>query len=349
MLVARSKGYLWFPTLIRLTNGDCMAVMSTYADKHVDTAVSAVSWSHDGGLTWTKPIEAQFGDASLKRPGDDELLLPYYLKPLPDGSLGAPYQLCPKRKQELRLVKEGVSVSGLPKPDRSVAPDLGLAGFVFNGQTVKLKNGNYLANLYGYFKDEERYSLLAAESADGVKWTWKATVAGKDCPLDGKEGPCESAVCRLADGRLMCVFRMDSNVPYGQSFSSDEGKSWSEAVAMKGPFSVQPSLAVLPSGTVALSGGRPGIHVWLNADKTGLNWQRVDVGALHNETVKDEPIKEPGNTSAYTEVVALDDTHLLLIYDRIPHGWSAIPETSTETNSVWVVRVTVAPGKPAAN
>jgi hypothetical protein len=41
-------------------------------------------------------------------------------------------------------------------------------------------------------------------------------------------------------------------------------------------------------------------------------------------------------------VVALDDTRLLVIYDRIPHGWSAIPKDSTETNSVWVVRLALA-------
>ena len=63
--------------------------------------------------------------------------------------------------------------------------------------------------------------------------------------------------------------------------------------------------------------------------------------ANHNAHRPDEPIKSPGNTSSYTEVVPLDANHLLLIYDRIPHGWNRIPPGSTETNSVWVTRVTV--------
>jgi hypothetical protein len=46
-------------------------------------------------------------------------------------------------------------------------------------------------------------------------------------------------------------------------------------------------------------------------------------------------------TSAYTEVVTLDDTHVLYIYDRIPNGWYPIPEDSSETNSVWIVRMTL--------
>jgi hypothetical protein len=351
-----------------------MAVMSNLADRNVETATALIAWTHDGGLTWTKPIAAQYGDVSLRRPGDDELLLPYYLKPLPDGSIGAPYQVWPKRKQELRLVKEGVSVTGLPRKDRSFAPELGLAGFVFNGQSVKLKNGSYLATLYGYFEDPKaevgatgaakpeaakteaqpraegqkveapkRYSLITAESPDGVRWTWKSTVADEKCALPGKEGPCESAMCRLQDGRILCVYRMSADASYGHSFSSDEGKTWTEPAVMHDMGAVEPSLTVMKDGMVALSGGRPGLFLWINTDKTAKAWQRIDIRANHNEFVKDEPITQAQHSSSYTEVVALDDTHLLYIYDRIPNGWSAIPEGSNDTNSVWVVRATVTP------
>ena len=36
VLVARSKGYLWFPTVARLSNGELAAMMSDYADEHGD-------------------------------------------------------------------------------------------------------------------------------------------------------------------------------------------------------------------------------------------------------------------------------------------------------------------------
>lgn len=45
--------------------------------------------------------------------------------------------------------------------------------------------------------------------------------------------------------------------------------------------------------------------------------------------------------TGYTEVAVLDDMHLLVIYDRVPNGWLAIPTDSKETNSAWVVRVTM--------
>ena len=121
--------------------------------------------------------------------------------------------------------QEGVLVAGWPRPDRSFAPQLGLAGFVFNGQTVTLKDGSFLGTLYGYFKDTKRYSLVAAESKEGVHWKIRSIIADERCALPGGEGPCEAAMCRLKDGRLMCVFRLDSGA----------GMARSEAATKAGP------------------------------------------------------------------------------------------------------------------
>jgi len=344
VLVARSKGYLWFPTLVKLSGGDLAALMSNYADEHVKTATAAACWSGDGGLTWSAPKAALYGDCPFRLPSGDTVLLPYYLFPRGAGVMGAPYQVCGRGKRDWQAVSPGVTVTGWPRPDRNFAPELGLAGFVFNGQTVTLKAGGYLTTLYGWFKDQKRYSLVAAESTDGVAWKIRSVIADENCKLPGAEGPCESAVCRLKDGRLLCVYRLASNVPYGQQWSQDEGKTWTAPRAMNGPFSVQPSLAVMKDGMVVLSGGRPGLYAWFNLDGTGNDWQRVDVLANHNACIPREKISNPaagGNTSSYTEVVVLDDSHLLYIYDRIPRGWHRIPAGSPETNSVWVVRLSV--------
>ena len=60
--------------------------------------------------------------------------------------------------------------------------------------------------------------------------------------------------------------------------------------------------------------------------------------ANHNAALPKETLKK---TSGYTELVALDESTLLVIYDRIPFGWGAIPADSTETNSCWVVRLKI--------
>jgi len=340
VLVNRSRGYCWFPSLVVLANGDLMATMSNYADVHTDESTSYNCFSSNGGRTWSTPVVAPYGEASLRLPNGDQLFLPYYMTERP-GGMGAPYKRVPKGTNQL-LVEEEVLVTGWPRPDRKIAPELPNSGFVFNGDPVALSDGGYLATLYGNFEEDKRYNLVAAYSSDGTNWTIRSIVADHNCALAGSEGPCESAMGRLKDGRIMCVFRLESGVPYGQTWSEDEGRTWSTPVVMDGVFSVQPGMAVTPEGVVAISGGRPGIFLWLNADGSGQGWEKIDLVANHNEFCNDKISPEVWNgTSAYTEVVALDDSNLLVVYDRAPSGWQAIPEDSTECNSVWVVRATL--------
>lgn len=341
VLVARSEGYLWFPTLVPLASGELLAVMSNYHDDHVEKATAQLCWSGDGGLTWSRPQDGLYSDSAVRLASGEQLLLPYYLRPQADKAIGAPHQLIAKEKRESKVVDPGVKVAGWPRPGGSFSTKLGLAGFVFNGNSVEVKDG-YLATLYGFFEGTKRYSLVAAQSEDGVNWNIRSTVAEENCELPGGEGPCEAAMCRLKDGRLMCIFRLASNVAYGQAFSDDDGQTWSKPASVAGASSVQPALAALKSGPIVLTGGRPGLWAWFNAAGDGKQWDRIDLLAHHNACRPDDPIANPASgTSAYTEVVALDDHTILCIYDRLARGWNAIPKGSGETNSVWAVRITV--------
>ena len=128
----------------------------------------------------------------------------------------------------------------------------------------------------------------------------------------------------------MCIYRLDSELTYGQIWSADEGKTWSEPVECKGPRSVEPSLVVLKDGMVVLSGGRPGVKLWTNDDDAGKEWQEVDINEFRNRF-------PPENHSAtgYTEMVALDDTHLLYIYhyQRAPGRIGVVRVTLAKTLS----------------
>jgi hypothetical protein len=256
-------------------------------------------------------------------------------------------------KREVRVVKEGLAVTGWPRPDRSQDEKRGWAGFGFNGQTLPLPSGDYLATLYGKFQGADIpvhvWGLVLAESRDGLNWKIRSIIVDeKTCKAFNSAS--ESAIARLKDGRLMCVFRVASGVPYGQTFSSDEGRTWTEPITMAGVFSVRPCLTVMADGMVALSGGRPGLFLWLNLDGTGKDWQQIDILAIHNAACSNEQItsiSEPlRQTTSYIKVVPLDDSHLLLIYDRVPYGWKAIPSESTETNSIWAMQVTLAKSRP---
>jgi hypothetical protein len=67
----------------------------------------------------------------------------------------------------------------------------------------------------------------------------------------------------------------------------------------------------------------------------------VDILAHHNAAHPEEPIRQPDHTTSYTEIAVMDDSHLIFMYDRVPHSWSAIPTMSADTNSIWVVRVSL--------
>ena len=358
VLVKRSRWYCWFPSLIRQLDGTLWAVMQAYADIHVSSSFFYLSRSRDGGLTWDEPrVIGSAGVSHLLLADGSVVVLPYYLQPRPGGAIGAPCNVLSPQGQ-LSVRPSGVTVTGWPRPLQPLSPDYpDRAGFVFNGQAVRGQRGEYLTTLYGRFEGDSRYSLAFVESEAGFDWRVRSIIAGADCPLKGVEGPCESAICRLLDGRLMCVFRSMSFVPYGQTWSGDDGRTWTKPAAMTAA-SVEPSLQVMPAGVLALSGGRPGISLWFSTDGAGACWQSVDIAAHHNAcrtqdlinpdstkawVAQDEMIRQGlgGFTSSYTELMRVDDRHLLLIYDRLGCGWHPIPDESDETNSVWVIQITV--------
>lgn len=348
-LVHRSAGFLWFPSLDRLSDGRWFAVMSTYADQAQDVTPSVFCFSTDQGRTWSKPVEGQYGELALNQSDGSTLLMPYYLRfQSDDRATGVAQRIAP-RANKVEPSATPVEVSGWPRKIGLLDADLGgkpewkLASFVFNGQTVRSSDDKaHLATLYGRFAGTRRYSLVLAESADGLKWKIRSIIADEKCPLRGGEGPCESALVRLKDGRLLCVYRLDSGVPYGHNFSSDDGKTWSDAKPLDGPYSVQPSLAVSAKNGLLLSGGRPGLLLWWNPQGDAIRWHKVDVQAHHNRWIPDDPISKAivgfdSNSSSYTEIRWIDDRHFLMLYDRLASGWQAIPKNSPATNSVWIV------------
>lgn len=345
-LVGRRRGYFWFPNLWTMPNGDLLSTISPVPDIHLSGVPYYVLWSRDGGLTWSEPqVSCDGGQTLLHLHAGDSIMLPYDLRPRPDG-IGAPHNIIHAGQRVFDYVPTGVVITGMPAPVPLILPGLDVVSYSFNGQTLWLEDGTYLATAYGHFEGDERDSIVAVESTDGANWSVRSIVADASCPVPGRGGPSESAICRLQDGRIMCVFRVESKFPFGQTFSSDEGRSWTPAAAMPGVFSVQPSLAVMADGAIALSGGRLGLYLWLNADGAGLRWQQIDILAHHNSCLPQEPITYSEDlsrqqTTAYTEVVALDEKTLLYIYDRAPNGWRRIPEDMNDTNSVWLVRATV--------
>ena len=343
VLVARSSSWLWFPTVSRLTNGEYIAKMYATGDMAMYSFSGLVSWSPDGGLSWSEPDGVTyFGPSSLNTPDGDHLILPFDLRPLSDGSHGAPHNVIPRAERAVRYRARKVKIAGFPRPAGLKSTEIGSSAFAFDGQVIASRDGAYLTTLYGKFVGDSGESTVLAESRNGLEWHVRSVIAAADYAVPGAEGPSETALCRLRDGRLFAVFRLKARRPYAKVWSEDDGHTWTTPVVMEGMCSVQPRMHVMENGTLVLVGGRPGIHVWVDRHGLGERWEHVDVTEIHNRLVPAEPIARPNQTSAYTDVAEIDGENLLYLYDRIPYGWDPVPEESTDTNSVWAMKLTVA-------
>ncbi len=123
----------------------------------------------------------------------------------------------------------------------------------------------------------KRYSHLLRSTDGGATWNHFATV--------GAGG--EPAIARLGEGRMTALLRTGPFKPFHQTFSNDDGKTWSAPVLIE-EGSVCPDLVMMSNGLLACSYGRPasclmfsadGGRTWSShhviSDKTGFNYSGI--------------------------------------------------------------------------
>ena len=173
----------------------------------------------------------------------------------------------------------------------------------------------------------------------------------------GRCDPTESALVRLANNKILWVWRNDPgyNISLMAQVSSDEGKTFSLASPLQGPpadnnrwgesgsrltsgpFGVEPFLIMQESGLLLLSTGRPRIYLWAllpGQDPLSDPWQPFDIGQIHNASRDpggDVPpwpadfwtLWQPGHaagccTTSYTGLVSLPGSdELVMTYDQL--------------------------------
>jgi hypothetical protein len=322
--------FLWYPQVARLADGELLAQIRLGGDSWQADIRCPIgfSWSADQGRTWSDLLvtSRHNGYGSLILPDGDLLILPYLLATAANGMAG-PCNRIPRGRREVRFSENAVTVTGFLRkgvPDPTMGTEregFSYGGFVFDGRPLRVGDG-WLTTLYGKYEGEvaKKCTLHTAASRDGFRWEIRATVASPDSPVGRHHwGNSEAEICRLPDQRLMCVYRLDGE-PYGQSFSSDEGATWTAPNLMPpGVGSVEPRLAVTQAGVVVLGGGRPRYYLWFNADGKGIEWQGIDIFSHHNELAAPGQVRFGGyrfdGCSAYGSVMALGDARVLLIYD----------------------------------
>lgn len=353
--VAESTGHFWFPTLHEVGGNDILCEVVVTEDKARGKWPAVLCLSRDGGASWNRLSNTcSYGPSSLPLGPRQLLLMPYELWPLSPGD-----RRNAKADGFVITCRDDGAVTVEPRMVRFLSFPRDLAEYhegevylVTNGNVLPLRDGRLFMTVYGKFSGDKTYTNFAVTSHDaGFTWRFLSIVAsGKDVP-EAREGPDESATVQLADGRLMCAFRVESGKDYFKSYSADEGATWTKPECMAGVWSVEPALVRLPNGLMLLTGGRPGLFLWVCTDGQGERWERFNQAEHHNALVADPARRfsdafceakervNPAQSTSYTDMVAVGPDEALLCYDRLGNGWSGAPGLWGETDAVFCVRV----------
>jgi hypothetical protein len=345
------------PFLARFPNGDLLATYAMDPDTQQNPQFSsAYQISHDGGRTWGMRYTTLIQHIPMifiPAPNNSLIALPSEVMgtgPQPDRNFTGPLLAFERGGERVVMQENGFRVVDWPEPVDAVSnpqpKDNWHRTIHFTGSYLKV-GSELLATVYWHPHGAKFLQLSLASSKDGGHtWRYYSSVATPEAalPPEGEytrkpEGPDESTMIRLADGRLMIVFRVGEMTAWHvrRAFSSDNGRTWTKPDVLPA-YSVEPQLQRLANGSIALSTGRPGLHLWLTTDPKAAadSWQDVDIAALHNLLVSDPaqhvtPLHadrpEGGwRTTAYTGLIQVAPNKLLLLYDCDPEGTPSGPQ-----------------------
>jgi BNR repeat-like domain len=151
-------------------------------------------------------------------------------------------------------------------------------GLYFHRGTLEMADGSLVTVMFGNFVHDRiratdprsiaelgggptayKMRVFLVRSTDqGKTWHYVSTVAAPRAGVvDHTEGFDESTIVRLSDGRLLVVMRTGNYTPLAASWSSDNGKTWTEPTTPQGLGpGVDPCLLRLSDGRLALSYGQ---------------------------------------------------------------------------------------------
>lgn len=344
--ITASRRYCWFPTIHEFADGEIMATQRMSPDEiNPEGNFSAYCLSKDGGKTWSPRytmgaganVDGAYSDArpdgsiwqlygwvDSPTPGPTDHMLMTLTRFSRDGMEFTQSRDVPLQTSEL------IHVAHTDLYDRKVqdghlatVPVLLPWGPIIDGL-----NGELLAPMYYTAEADQRYYRLALmRSTDGGKtWSEYSTIAAVEpgeqpWPGMGKEGPCETGLVRLADKRLYAIYRTGGNAYIGNSWSNDDGKTWTKPVSI--PYKgVALRVRRLSNGMLACTTGRPGpVVVMFSTDGTGEKWTHIT------------PVFN-GQSTHYTDFIEVKPGKLLVVYDSTPYGWEPIPPSDTESRNV---------------
>ena len=357
--VGNNTGHFWFPSLHQVGDNTLVCAVIRSADVAQGKWPADLFRSTDGAATWRQEQSiASYGHTSVRCGETATLMMPYELWPVAadDKRHGtAPgNMLTVAADGSLAVEAREMFFGGFPAPLADYHEDEIL--LLHTGNILPLPGGRLFTMLYGRFDGDQHFNSFAVASDDGgFTWQYLSTVADGSAAPGAPEGPNEADAQFLDNGHLLCVYRVSSGWDFCKSYSRDEGRTWSQPERMDGIWSVQPRLARLGNGALVLTGGRPGLFCYLCADGKGETWERVNLGAHHNELVeredqrfseafcKAEKGEDPAMSTSYTSVLPYGTDGMIVTYDLLANGWSQTPGPHGDVSRVFslVLKVSV--------
>ena len=363
VLVGSAAGHHWFATLHPAGGQDMFCEVVLSDDTAQGKWPACLYLSQDMGNSWQRTAEIDsYGPTSVLLGQGHVLLMPYELWPLSPGDKKnaiAEGTVITRLADAVKTEPTQVRFLGMPRDLADYHE--GELALLTNGNILELQDGRHLMTVYGRFAGSDtvpNYECFAMTSADrGLTWRYLSHVAGWQDTPEATEGPSESNTARLGDGRLMCVYRVGSGREqhFHASYSADDGVSWTGPTALPAQWSVEPQLVCLGDGTLLLSGGRPGVWLWVDRQGAGESWEAINLAAHHNAAGVAPALHfaascvdgrgpaegEPAFTTSYTCMKQIGTNEVMLCYDRLGNGWEGGPGLWGPEDSVFAVRVQV--------
>lgn len=231
----------------------------------------------------------------------------------------------------VRTSRDGTTWT-LHKAPVTMPPDH-LLGPMSNGlrvvkRPIVLPDGTLMVPAYTVFRGTSRQASIVLQSSDlGQTWTLRSII-----PASATPGTNEVGWAYTVDGKLTAIMRtVDSPITnLVQSFSSDDGNTWSESTKVMAPGGQQaqgilPDLLLQPNGTMLLLTGRPDVRVLVDYDGSARHWDtETTIFANYPSTGKNGRFD---GTSANNSMESVSANRSVVIYDQCaPWGCGAYDE-----------------------
>jgi sialidase-1 len=330
LTVVSGGGY--FPVLIRLKNGELMAVLRGGAPHIGVKGRLDIVTSKDDGKTWSTPRTIVDGPEDDRNPAfgqlkNGDILLAYAILHGYDAS-GLKLSTSPteRRAEGVYVTRSSDGGKTWTKPEISESTHaLQKDGGSLSpyGKIVQLPDGTVLMSVYYQFADARGNQEYVFRSHDSGKTWGEPALVGEHYN--------ETGLLALADGSVVAALRSEAGGHLAIAFSKDGGHTWNAPAEITRDKEHPGDLIRLKNGDILLTYGernKPfGVEAIVSHDK-GKSWDARSKVVLANDAASTD--------CGYPSSIQLPNGKIVTIYYQVDDPHNA-PASAKAKSIVWQV------------